>query len=185
MSSAGLFGVFKNAVLPNRRGSELPVAGMAVSKGQRQPASAIWEINASAQGKFRVELPGKVRPEVVVLPDRPVLASLTIRNSGFFYCAACSDYSALPGHGHAIAAMADGRLALSQDDFKMLAEKQVDLAGYPGRQYEISYRSGMISLRRIAAVEERFYRLDIGFMPEDERDAEANCERFFNSFTLL
>ena len=146
-----------------------------------------WELNLAPTGGFQIQLPGKAKEEVIALPGEPTSSTIKFHRGGYFYCAVCRDFTALSFEGRASAAAGDERQALSHDDFRKVREEQIELSGHAGVQFEIGYRSGMTCIRQIAVVEERLYRIDVGYMAANQTNAEnsAACKRFFSSFKLI
>jgi hypothetical protein len=67
---------------------------------------------------------------------------------------------------------------------KLLAEKDIKIAGYPGREYKISYQDGDNIIKgKMYLVKQRMYMIQ-GIYSK-EKDGNATLQKFLDSFRLM
>lgn len=154
-----------------------------------------WKEFYSLDGRFRILFPGKpVEQSAVSEKEAGRLEGrlYALEAAGGTYIAAYNDLSTtVTGHG-AVSSMLDrGRdAALASGQGKLVSEKAVSVAGYPGREIKAEIPEGMI-LAKVYLVRQRLYQL-IVFTPDLRTLPRLKCafyessaHKFLDSFRLI
>jgi hypothetical protein len=157
--------------------------------------SGAWKEFSSAEGRFKVQLPGT-----------PVESSLPAGSSGLMHSAAYQsaavysaiylDYFETPKDFVAVMELMDN-LRLGEFETaekgglnpRLISETSISFAGYPGRFLVLEFSNNQIYRRKMVVVKNRVYIIS-GTAPRDDPKVgrniyEALSLRFIDSFSLL
>jgi TonB family protein len=170
--------------------SPRPARAGAQAQGQAAPA---WQEFSPSEGRFSVKLPSRpvTTTQRVETPDGWLPMRVYTLATPDQYIVSYMDYPRTledPARvGQFFAGVRDG--ALRATGATLLRERDVTLAGHPGRQFKMKLRGGLVGRARIYVVGNRLYQLL--FIVHEEgapelklRSNEEAADRFFDSFRL-
>jgi hypothetical protein len=169
-------GTTKLGWVPNTELTLLTGEAMPVT-GQAMPASPVWQKFAPPGGGFSVLIPGTAKSskqsangvEVVVYGCETPDANYVV---GYF---------AFPP-GMTLTLDAVISTMVSQTKAKLLSEKNINLATYPGREFTARLPSGALIRQRFAMANGRLYQVGLDGAASIVDGSDAT--RFFDSFKL-
>ena len=136
-----------------------------------------------AHARFKVLMPRATRKDAIEVGDRAKFYSLSIREDGILYEASCKVFSSEDPKVMRDA-LDEEHKSLKSPEFSIRKERVISVCGYSGLEYEVAYKSGTMNVRRVFAVDNRLYRLDVSYTARQQKTPD-NMAAFFNSFTLL
>lgn len=160
-----------------------------------QMAQSIWKPFSSSEGGFSVLFPGapKTTQEMIQygseLSTELHLFAVDRPQESIVYIVGYADFpfdlskqtpESISGLFDSVR---DGQLQSGQG--KLLAEREIQIAGYPGREIKYQEPDGLIGRSRMYAVAGRLYQVLVLVAPSKEKYLTRSIEGFFNSFQLL
>lgn len=74
--------------------------------------------------------------------------------------------------------------AVKNVDGKLISEKEIELSGYPGREFKVDFQNGLAVISaRCYLVKNRMYIAQV--ITETKKHPNASMDKFFNSFRIV
>ncbi len=145
-------------------------------------AQSNWKQVSSSTGKFTVNMPGKPTEDVGKDKDGLTTQSFTLNSDSGFYSVSYLDFSEM-GEVNSVQGqqLLDGMASkfLENSGAKLLSNRRITLAGYPGKEFTFAINSKITGKGRVYLTNNKLYIL-MAIAPEP-----ANFNTFLNSFRLL
>lgn len=135
-------------------------------------AQLSWQPISSSEGHFAVQMPGKPTE------DKRDGHSFTVQTQQGVFMVAYKDFPDEVGKTSADKYLDQVSEGLGTDGDKVVSQRKITLAGYPGRELRYQTSDGMDGIARIYLVKERIYTVIV--MPSKLQDAQ----KFLDSFRL-
>lgn len=160
--------------------------------------TAVLAFGAPQQAKDWVPYNSEEGRYSVLLPTQPVLntqeATTSTGQKATQYYASSTDESTAYLVGYFDKAGATFSFDKARDGMvskikgTLLAEKEISLSGYPGREVKVAAKGSdngdYVAVARYYEVGERIYVVEVVFPRENEKAAAGNSAKFFDSFTV-
>ncbi len=144
-----------------------------------------WQLFSSTEGRFQVQMPGIPLDETQTI-DFLSLYVASLEASRDRFLVAYADYPREVVDRQDPTPILQGvqQGFVSRIQGEVLAERSVNLSGYPGREIRYQTASGGEGVARFYLVEERLYQVVISTANEPTNRFDRDADRFLNSFRL-